>query len=74
MKRDSIIKDSPGDCRHERRGTLKLLLVAGLCGPWKIAGAASSRPMLTRAIPSTGEKLPVIGLGTSDEFSVSPGE
>jgi len=30
--------------------------------------------MLTRAIPSTGEKLPVIGLGTSDEFSVSPGE
>lgn len=30
--------------------------------------------MLTRAIPVTGEMLPVIGLGTSDEFSVSPGE
>lgn len=30
--------------------------------------------MLTRAIPSTGETVAVIGLGTSDEFSLSPGD
>lgn len=35
------------------------------------AGAAGL--MNTRAIPSTGEKLPVIGMGTSGSFSVSPG-
>ncbi len=35
--------------------------------------AVSSEPMLTRAIPSTGEQLPVIGAGTSGSFEVSVG-
>ncbi|OZI59672.1 aldo/keto reductase [Bordetella genomosp. 11] len=34
--------------------------------------AASAPAMLRRAIPSTGELLPVIGLGTADTFDVSP--
>jgi aryl-alcohol dehydrogenase-like predicted oxidoreductase len=50
---------------------MKFLLAAGLTGRWRIANAASSRPMLARAIPSTGETIPVIGLGTSDEFEIS---
>jgi diketogulonate reductase-like aldo/keto reductase len=74
MKRDSIDKRRRDIGRLSRRDALKLLLGAGFAGRWKIAGAISSRTMLTRAIPGTGEKLPVIGLGTSDEFSVLPGE
>jgi diketogulonate reductase-like aldo/keto reductase len=46
---------------------------AGLCLP-SGASAAQAKPessaMLTRAIPSSGEKLPVIGLGTWQAFDV----
>ncbi|GGK10526.1 aldo/keto reductase [Luteimonas terricola] len=35
--------------------------------------AASTGPMLTRAIPSTGEQLPVIGAGTSGSYEVAAG-
>ena len=60
--------------RVDRRSALKVLLAAVLAGRSRIADAASNKPMLTRAIPVTGERLPVIGLGTSDEFSLSPGD
>ncbi len=33
----------------------------------------ASGPMLSRAIPSTNEKLPVVGLGTWQQFDVNPG-
>jgi len=74
MKRDSVNKCQRDGGRLSRRSALKLLLGAGFAGRWKIAGAVSSGAMLTREIPSTGERLPVVGLGTSDEFSVLPGE
>lgn len=74
MKRDSLDEFRRNVGRRSRRSALKLLLGAGFAGRWKIAGAIPNRTMLTRAIPGTGEMLPVIGLGTSDEFSVSPGE
>jgi diketogulonate reductase-like aldo/keto reductase len=35
------------------------------------ASAAASGPLITRKIPSTGEALPVIGLGTSGPFEAS---
>jgi diketogulonate reductase-like aldo/keto reductase len=38
-----------------------------------IYAAAESSQMLTRSIPSTGEKLPVIGLGSALTFDVRPG-
>jgi aryl-alcohol dehydrogenase-like predicted oxidoreductase len=34
------------------------------------AAAASAGPLITRKIPSTGEEIPVIGLGTSGPFEV----
>src|SRR5437588_11189298 len=48
-------------------------------GLWPIgaAGAQSkneSATMLTRPIPSSGEKLPVIGLGTWQTFDVDPAQ
>jgi len=38
------------------------------------AGAASSQKLLMRRIPSTGEMLPAIGIGTSDAFEVGASE
>jgi len=46
---------------------------AGLCSPvdaLRAQAKTESPAMLTRAIPSTGEKLPVIGLGTWQAFDV----
>jgi len=42
-------------------------------GTEDIFGAAASSGMLTRAIPSTGERLPVIGLGSAVTFDVRSG-
>ena len=54
-----------------RREATKLIGGATGCFllPSALAGAESSA-MLTRAIPSSGEKLPVIGLGTWNVFDV----
>ena len=58
-----------------RRWAAKLMVgaAAGLClpmGKLSAVAASDSSSMLTRAIPSTGEKLPVIGLGTWQTFDV----
>ena len=37
---------------------------------WAAAGAPEQLPLLTKAIPTTGEKLPAVGLGT-DKFRAS---
>jgi aryl-alcohol dehydrogenase-like predicted oxidoreductase len=34
--------------------------------------APAAGPMLTRAIPSTGEALPVVGIGTSGSYEIAP--
>src|SRR5262245_30002026 len=34
------------------------------------ASAAASGPLITRKIPSTGEAIPIIGLGTSGPFEI----
>jgi len=33
-------------------------------------GAADARPMATRKVPSSGEEIPVIGMGSADTFNV----
>lgn len=38
------------------------------------APAKETRPLLTRAIPSTGEQIPVIGLGTWQAFDIGPSD
>ena len=37
---------------------------------WPLTGTAQPAPVLTRAIPSTGEALPLVGLGTWITFNV----
>jgi diketogulonate reductase-like aldo/keto reductase len=55
-----------------RREAAKVIggTAAGLAFPISTPAAAESSTMLTRAIPSSGEKLPVIGLGTWRAFDV----
>jgi diketogulonate reductase-like aldo/keto reductase len=40
---------------------------------WSLAAAASEGQMLKRAIPSSGEMVPAIGMGTSGSFEVTVG-
>jgi len=56
-----------------RRELLRLAVGAGIfvsTGGAAMAAANSSRPILTKPIPRTGESLPVIGLGTWQTFDV----
>jgi diketogulonate reductase-like aldo/keto reductase len=47
------------------------LLAAGLGRPPRLALARKPGPVLTRTIPSSGEKLPALGLGSWQTFDVS---
>jgi len=56
-----------------RREFIEVAAVAGvglLARPLRAAETANALPLITKAIPSTGEKLPAIGLGT-DAFNES---
>ncbi|MFA5495553.1 MAG: aldo/keto reductase [Porticoccaceae bacterium] len=55
-----------------RRDYLKLSLAVGAAltiKPHLLWGEDKSLPLITRAIPSSGEQLPVVGLGSSATFS-----
>jgi diketogulonate reductase-like aldo/keto reductase len=54
-----------------RRRALRMLAAAGACAALRPAAAvAQPRAILTRPIPSTGEALPVVGLGSWITFNV----
>jgi diketogulonate reductase-like aldo/keto reductase len=54
-----------------RRRALRMLAAAGACAALRPATAlAQQRAILTRPIPSTGEALPVVGLGSWITFNV----
>lgn len=50
--------------------TRRLLLQLAATGMWLRRASGDAPTMLTRAIPRTGEQLPVIGLGTWQTFDV----
>lgn len=58
--------------RMTRRSCLKLGLATGAAlslPPSLLWAADAQRPLITRAIPSSGEQLPAIGLGSSATFA-----
>src|SRR5947199_10490443 len=59
--------------RMTRREAARLIgaSAAGLVLPISARAASESTTMLARTIPSSGEKLPVIGLGTWRAFDVN---
>lgn len=50
------------------------LATGSLSGGRAFAQATGDRPIIRRAIPKTGEQVPVIGLGTFETFDILPGE
>lgn len=56
------------DPRWTRRD---VLLTGAVLGSMPLAGLAAERRMATRPIPASGERLPVIGLGTYSVFDVA---
>ena len=53
-----------------RRSLLCSLTATTAAMMWPLTGAAKPGPVLTRSIPSTGEALPLVGLGTWITFNV----
>ena len=53
-----------------RRDCLRYSLLAGAAAslPGGLLQALEGRPLIRRAIPKTGETLPIVGLGTSATF------
>ena len=69
------MKSKPHRFRPNRRDFLRGVLALG--GAWTLglpAARAQSEAMRTRAIPSSGEAVPIIGLGTSRTFDVGESE
>lgn len=72
---DVMADDSPDESildslRLGRRTALKLLVVTGLAIRASASEALQNSTILQRRIPVTGEAIPAVGLGTSDEFEV----
>jgi len=57
-----------------RRELLKLLAALGLSSSWTGHVLGQPSQQLLRSIPTSGEKIPAIGLGTSHTFDVGPDE
>ena len=55
-----------------RRETLRVFGATAAGALLGASGAAASPEPMLRAIPSSGERIPVIGLGTSRTFDVGP--
>jgi diketogulonate reductase-like aldo/keto reductase len=57
-----------------RRDSLRIFAAGAAAFPGGVPAEETATAMLTRPIPSTGEKLPVIGMGTWQTFDVRPKE
>lgn len=60
----------PARAAFPRRGLLRLAVGAGLAAVLPTRPAAGTERMSTRPIPSSGEALPVVGVGTWQTFDV----
>src|SRR3954453_5987130 len=60
--------------RRDVPGTIAGAALLGSGGAMAASGGITAGTMITRAIPSSGEAMPVIGLGTWQVFDVGPGD
>ncbi len=68
---------SHGNRFLSRRDAIKLGLAAGATmalSPQELLAQASNAELLTKAIPSTGERIPLIGIGTARRYDVASTE
>ncbi|MGH9241179.1 MAG: aldo/keto reductase, partial [Vicinamibacterales bacterium] len=52
-----------------RREWLSLTLATGAAAALDRAWLSAQQPLITRAIPAGGERIPIVGLGSSATFS-----
>jgi aryl-alcohol dehydrogenase-like predicted oxidoreductase len=52
-----------------RREWLSLTLATGAAAAFDRAWLSAQQPLMMRAVPATGERLPIVGLGSSASFS-----
>ena len=60
--------DKPIDTRYTRRDMMEAGLLAGAgvaLAPWALAADQSTLPVIKKKIPSTGEAIPAMGIGTN---------
>lgn len=62
------MKQPPNSKRRQFLKYSVTTVAMGLC--WPAASRAKPLPVITKAVPSSGEKIPVIGLGSSRTFNV----
>ncbi|HEY5622889.1 MAG TPA: aldo/keto reductase [Gammaproteobacteria bacterium] len=62
------------DNRISRRDFVGMTATAGIVIASSPISRAQTRQLPTREIPSTGERIPVVGLGTADEFNTMPAD
>lgn len=75
MTDDVTNKNTRNASTLRRRTTLKFLLAAGVVASrWNVTEAVQHEAILKRRIPVSGELLPAVGLGTSDEFEIATGQ
>lgn len=76
MKNKDALTDIVEEATISRRDMLKSMLAAGLPSliSWEFVSAAKDSSILKREIPSGGEFIPAVGLGTSDEFETNEGQ
>jgi diketogulonate reductase-like aldo/keto reductase len=71
------MKNNPGSSlpkRSSRRQFMRLAAGAGLAAGMPALAAEAPAGLLYRAIPRSGERIPVIGIGTSGVFEVGTGD
>jgi aryl-alcohol dehydrogenase-like predicted oxidoreductase len=73
MLRGVLTMPLEGDSPMSRRNVIQAGLLTGLAAvlPPSLRAADSNSPLITKAIPSSGEKIPVMGVGTN-QFGRTP--
>lgn len=76
MNKDTAVKTDEFQIKLSRRQMLKTLLAAGVLSATglRLSFAEEKGSILKRKIPSNGEMIPAVGLGSSDTFEVGAGE
>ncbi len=70
MVQDKMNKGGPNITRKEFLTGVSAVATAAALGPIGLPGSAQAATLLTRPIPSSGERIPIVGIGTARIFDV----
>jgi aryl-alcohol dehydrogenase-like predicted oxidoreductase len=74
MAQDKIRPGGPAVTRKEFLTGASAIAAAAALGPIGLPGPAAAASILTRPIPSSGERIAIVGIGTARIFDVEPGD